>query len=285
MKSLYVLVVSLLFIAGCSMGQKDFSETGGYEFIYHKKGTGEKAKVGDYIILNAYVEVNDTIVENSTKSIDTLIQLVQPKMPGQQNPIMELLRHVRTGDSVSCVVPADSFPGPPPFYKGQPTANYILNVFEVRSEEKFQALRAVQEAKNAERLKEVEVTVSETLANYKSGALSDQLVSVGTQGLKYVILEPGTGPKKAFGENVTAKYYGVTESDGKMFDSSFRSGRDFSFVIGKSSVIQGWHESFQNLSVGDIAVVFIPSVLGYGERGNPPIPPNADLAFYVEIIK
>ena len=292
MKSLYVLIVSLLLMAGCSMGQKDLSETGGYEFIYHKKGTGEKPNPGDYVILNAYVQVNDTIVENSTYTIDTLIQMVQPKQPGPQNPIMELLRHVRTGDSVSCVVPVDSFPQAPPFYRGQPTANYILNVFEVRSPEKFQAIRMKQEAEMAEemalvsaRLPEVEATFAKTLADYKSGALKDQMVAVGTQGLEYIVLEAGSGPKKEFGQKVSARYYGGTESDGKMFDTSFKKGSDFSFTIGKSSVIQGWHEAFQNLSVGDKAVVFIPSALGYGERGNPPIPGNADLVFYVEIVK
>lgn len=292
MKSLYFILTSLFLFVGCTTGQKDFSDTGGYEFIYHKKGTGEKPKAGDYVILNAYVEVNDTIVENSTYTIDTLIQLVQPKVAGPQNPIMELLRHVRTGDSVSCVVPVDSFPGPPPFYKGQPTANYILNVFEVRSPEKFQIIRAAQEAEMAEqmaivskRLPEVEATFNKTLADYKSGALKDQMVSVGTKGLEYVIIEKGTGPKKAFGEKVSTRYYGATESDGKMFDTSFKKGSDFSFTIGKSSVITGWHEAFQNLSVGDKAVVFIPSELGYGERGNPPIPGNADLVFYVEIVK
>ena len=49
-------------------------------------------------------------------------------------------------------------------------------------------------------------------------------------------------------------------------------------------VIAGWDEGFGLLNPGTKATLFIPSDLGYGERGSPPvIPAGADLIFYVEL--
>ena len=52
-----------------------------------------------------------------------------------------------------------------------------------------------------------------------------------------------------------------------------------------AGMIAGFTEGVQKMKVGDKAVLFIPSHLGYGERGGGPIPPNSDLIFELEMVE
>jgi len=39
----------------------------------------------------------------------------------------------------------------------------------------------------------------------------------------------------------------------------------------------------EQLNIGDVALLYIPSYLGYGERGQGPIPPNSNIIFQVQL--
>lgn len=105
--------------------------------------------------------------------------------------------------------------------------------------------------------------------------------------LKVETISPGDGktfPKK--GDNLTMHYTGTLADTGAKFDSSVDRGEPFSFQIGVGQVIQGWDEGVIKMSLGEKAVLHIPSDMGYGERGaGGVIPPNADLVFEVELLK
>lgn len=101
-------------------------------------------------------------------------------------------------------------------------------------------------------------------------------------GLQYQVLEEGDGPKPTASDTVTVHYKGELD-DGTVFDSSYERGEPTSFPVNK--VIKGWTEGLQLMSVGSKYVFHIPSDLGYGERSNGPIPPNANLTFQVELLE
>ena len=103
-------------------------------------------------------------------------------------------------------------------------------------------------------------------------------------GLRYQIIQKGTGQQPVAGQTVSVHYKGQL-LDGTVFDSSYKRQKPFDFVLGQGQVIQGWDEGVSLLSVGDKARFVIPSDLAYGSRGaGGLIPPDAALIFDVELI-
>ena len=99
--------------------------------------------------------------------------------------------------------------------------------------------------------------------------------------LQYLVLTNGTGPVPTATDKVSVNYRG-TLLDGTEFDSSYKRGKPGSFAVG--GVIPGWSQALQKMPVGSKWKLFIPSELGYGERGTPAIPPNSVLIFEVELL-
>ena len=78
-------------------------------------------------------------------------------------------------------------------------------------------------------------------------------------------------------------HYAGTLIDGSTFDSSYDRGSPTSFA--PNQVIKGWTEAMQLMVEGDKWEMYIPSELGYGDRGSPPkIPGGAPLVFTMEIL-
>ncbi len=108
----------------------------------------------------------------------------------------------------------------------------------------------------------------------------------GTSGLLVIDLKDGTGDPIKDGDRVQVHYRGWVKSTQKKFDDSHEKGTPLTVAVGEHQVIPGFEEGLRGMKAGGERRLFIPSQLGYGEKGaGRDIPPNADLVFQVEVVK
>ncbi len=101
-----------------------------------------------------------------------------------------------------------------------------------------------------------------------------------SSGIFYIITEPGEGEHPTSTSDVEVSYRGYFLNGGD-FDST-PDGTTASFNL--QEVIAGWQIAIPFLKKGGKGTFFIPSALGYGERGQGPIAPNTPLVFDVELV-
>ena len=146
--------------------------------------------------------------------------------------------------------------------------------------EAFNAIEAFRtfEGSRATRLAEEKAKQEAELDKVAAGF--DQTES----GLRYQIIQKGTGTKAEKGKTVSVHYKGQL-LDGTVFDSSYKRNQPIDFPLGVGQVIPGWDEGIGLLNVGDKARLVIPSHLAYGSQGaGGVIPPDANLIFDVELV-
>ncbi len=102
-------------------------------------------------------------------------------------------------------------------------------------------------------------------------------------GLEYKVLQSGDphGTPPAPGDQLVLNYEGKL-SDGATFDSTEQQGGMARLPF--EGLIPGWMEGLRLMRPGDVWMLYIPSRLGYGAKGQGPIPPNAPLSFRIELI-
>ncbi|MFP9117403.1 peptidylprolyl isomerase [Flavobacterium sp. RNTU_13] len=156
-----------------------------------------------------------------------------------------------------------------------------LEIIRVGEEaEKWNAIEAFRtfEGSREKRLAEQKRLAEEALEKLAAGFEKTE------SGLRYQIIQKGSGKKAEKGKKVSVHYKGALEN-GMEFDSSYRRKQPIEFPLGQGHVIEGWDEGIALLQVGDKARFVIPSYLGYGSRGaGGVIPPDATLIFDVELV-
>ena len=97
-------------------------------------------------------------------------------------------------------------------------------------------------------------------------------------------LKPGTGAVVKPGATVTVNYIGVACSTGKIFDSSYKTGKPATFPL--SRVIKGWTDGIPGMQVGGERLLGIPSDQAYGPQGSSGagIAPDETLWFVVSVV-
>ncbi len=138
----------------------------------------------------------------------------------------------------------------------------------------------VRQKQEEKRAAQAESNKKEGAAFLAANATKEGVVTLPS-GLEYKVLVAGTGPKPSATDTVVCNYRG-TLLDNTEFDDSYKRGQPVTFPVG--GVIKGWTEALQLMPVGSKWQLFIPSDLAYGERGKPPIGPNATLIFEVELL-
>jgi FKBP-type peptidyl-prolyl cis-trans isomerase len=103
-------------------------------------------------------------------------------------------------------------------------------------------------------------------------------------GLRYVILEDGSGPKARMRQRLNVLYKGEL-LDGTVFSQKLDPADPFTFTLGNGEVILGWEEAFSDMRAGEKRIIILPFALGYGLRGREPdIPNRATLVFEVTLL-
>jgi len=197
-------------------------------------------------------------------------------------------RVVKKGDSLELTVTAQSLfentwqQPVPAGVKPEDKITFLIGCKEVTDREGIQKIQADIQSREMERMQKLAV---EQMA-LDSAAIDTYLASnnikaeKGTKGLRYVITKLGNGPKPSLESTVKVNYKGSLLENGTVFD---QSQAPIEFPL--ANLIQGWQIGFQLLPKGSKATLYIPSTLGYGQNGSPPvIPANANLVFEVELI-
>ena len=294
MKNQFALIILICTMIAISCQEsatgKKKAAISGYKYEVFKAGTGDKIEVGDYVYFQMDImdDKGEVLQTYRNQKVAPSVKIAGPEeITRKQNPVVDVISHLTVGDSAIVAIPTDSIPGLGPEYSGIEYFNYAIIVKESLDETAYEARIAEQQAEQQAamvaikaRKTEVVALVEQTIKDYNNGNLNVQETPTG---LQYYIHELGTGDMPVNNGMLTMQYYGALTENAKEFDNSFDRGRGIPFRVGTGSVIAGWDEAALLLPVGTKASLFIPSELGYGERGSGPvIGPNADLYFYVE---
>ncbi|MFI3295548.1 MAG: FKBP-type peptidyl-prolyl cis-trans isomerase [Rikenellaceae bacterium] len=102
-----------------------------------------------------------------------------------------------------------------------------------------------------------------------------------SDGLLYSVLRSGGSSLRPSLQSIVTVHYRGVLIDGTEFDSTY-GGYAETFRL--REVIVGWQIALQGMSVGDHWRIYIPSVLGYGDRRCGNIPGGSTLIFEVELL-
>lgn len=174
----------------------------------------------------------------------------------------------------------------------------FYDYFSIESENQKKKLEI--EAQNKKAYDEKYKDVREDKVKYFK-ALKSKAVKTSS-GLKYVITKKSGGKKPVKGSSLYIHYAGFLE-DGQLFDTSIENVaqtygtfdqnranqngyQPIPFQAGrKDGMIPGFIEGLEKLSLGDKAILFIPSHIAYGAGGaGDVIPPYANIIFEIELL-
>lgn len=276
-------IVGLVLYTGIAFGQSKATEgfTRTNRGLYYKIVNDKKmpkGKLGDIIKMNlVYSTQKDSVLFSTYQENQGPVQFTISAPTFNGDP-MEGFAFLGEGDSAQFLMPVDSTyknQELPPFAKSGEFIKISVNVLSIMTKEDFEKKRA--EEMKMESQKDAPV-IEEYLA--KNGLHAQKTPS----GLYYIIEKQGDGTKAEPGKMVTVNYTGKL-LDGKVFDSSLNPGRTpFEFKLGAGQVIKGWDEGIALFNVGGKGTLIIPSAMGYGSRGQGPIPANSVLLFDIELL-
>ena len=288
------LVIALAALGMTACKHTDFKKTKeGFPYKVFGDSKGELIVPGNVVRYHMTQKLEDSLLGTSYGTPARWMDL--PKQ-GEQNGMGKLLLEAHQGDSILIVQPVDSMLKSNPqlaqdsflVSKKGKNINTIIKVVEV-----FRDADAAQAAFEKESIE----TFYKDPANLKQKAIDDAAITgylktanvtnpIHTPWGVYVqSIAPGTGQKAKMGQFMLVRYTGK-DLTGKVFDSNDKPGGQLLPVqIGAGGTIPGFQDGLRQLSKGQKATLYIPSVVGYGAQGNPPvIQPNQNLIFDIEVV-
>ena len=106
-------------------------------------------------------------------------------------------------------------------------------------------------------------------------------VETTATGLAYQIQEAGDVNNRPGPNDTVYVHYKLSLKDGSVVEEV--PADQPSVMLFLNRVIPGWTEGLQLIGQGGKATLYVPSELGYGERGNTGIQPNTPLVFDIQL--
>jgi peptidylprolyl isomerase len=237
-----------------SLVGKEFTTESGLRYKITQEGKGQRAKAGDQVLVHYTGKLtNDTVFDSSHfRGQPFKFKLGAGQVIKGWDEGIALLN---VGDKATFTIPSNLGYGSRAMGKIPADATLIFEVELVSIVEKP---------------KPYDVKGKDTITT--------------ASGLQVIYLNRTDGKTAEKNATVSVHYSGYL-TDGSMFDSSVERGEPIKFPLGQGRVIAGWDEGISLLKVGEKARFVIPSTLGYGDRGFPPvIPEKATLVFDVELM-
>lgn len=280
-----VALIALLAVACKNTKYKKTKE--GFPYTVISDGKGEKIELGKVARYHVTNKLGDSILMTSYGSPARWAPI--PKT-GEVQGLGKILLEARKGDSIIIIQPVDSLIAQAPQKpvtdsfllnnKGKEIRTY-LRIVEVYKDES--AARDVFEKENMETYfkdpamaaqREKDNSVIE--AYLKSNNITTKK---SPWGVYIQTVTPGNGKRAEWGQYMNVKYTGKL-FNGEIFDSGV-----YPLQLGGGGSIIGFEDAVKQLSKGEKAVAYIPSVIAYGSQGNlPKIAPDQNLIFELELL-
>lgn len=302
--SILILLFSALLLAACSNTKETRS---GLKYTVLRKGSGEKTKSGQILVITLTFKDNKDSVWTDTRKNDFPYMIMVMDSVPKGNMVMEVFQDLTKGDSVTFQVKAKdlfekSFQSPvPPMVDSTGMFTFNIGTNDVITEEEAKKMQSDYIAKQTEKaeLEKKEQLAKDTLAIDLFLKEKGIVAKKTTSGLRYVITKPGKGENAKAGQSVKVNYAGFL-LDGTFFDSSneaiARANNAYNqqrapyeplqLMLGYQQVIAGWEEALMLMNKGAKMTVYIPSTLAYGpQRRSEVIAENSILTFDLELLE
>ena len=286
MKKMFTVVGLAILLASCSTNTSYEKTKSGLAYKIIKGKGGAKLKFGDFVKIMGSIKIapRDSFLFTTSKMAEYLPVDTSSRLSHDFNEVLKLCS---VGDSIITVAQVDTL-----VKRGQ--ANY--EGFFKRGDQIVTALRIVKAFAGKDEVMKDQQMEMEKVKVSEVSELQDELNKKGIKtektenGVFVETLKAGDTAKVQNGKLVTVNYTGSLMENGKKFDSNtdttFHHIAPFAFVVGAGQTIKGWEEGILKMGVGGKANLYVPSMLGYGPQGSPPmIPRFAALKFEVEVVK
>jgi FKBP-type peptidyl-prolyl cis-trans isomerase len=256
----------------------------GLYIIEIQPGTGTKIDSGCQVKMNYRVSLLDGKELFSSYGRPEPIKFEYGRKvdtPGFEYAVSTL----RNGSKAKFIVPSNlafGSKGKGKFVEPYQSLVYDVEILDVKTKAEYVTEQS--------ELKKSRLMKTDSLKNAETGLrekyLKDNNINVKPlpDGLIYIPVLEGTGPKAEAGKSVKVHYTGKL-LNGKVFDSSRERQAPIDFTLGRGQVIKGWDEGISLMKQGGKAILVIPSSIAYAERDMDVIPPYSTLVFDVELVE
>ena len=266
------MLLMVFTVIGCSNKNDVVKKESGLMFKDDTLGTGNVAEAGDFVSLHfrAWI-IEDSINIFSDWAKDTIkiksrlgdsyvyerpIKYILNESGGFVKGATEGIVGMKEGGTRTIIIPSKLAYGPTGFRTIPPNADIKLVV---------------------------ELLAAHELLAVEPWKVDSTKYITTKSGLKYIVIEKGTGPMPDSGDVITLNYSGYL-LNGHKFDSSVERGDPISYPFKIQKMIDGFQEATAMMNKGSKYRLLIPAKLAYGERAMGEIPANSDLMFDLEML-